>query len=109
MKWEQGRHKSGYFKKLLCTGKFPLPFDMYLLKFTEGSEIKTHVDEVSKGKHFRLNIILKKAVHGGEFLCDDAIIELGRVKLFRPDISLHRVTKVIKGTRYVLSIGWIKS
>jgi len=30
------------------------------------------------------------------------------VAFFRPDVSKHSVTKVEGGTRYVLSIGWLR-
>jgi hypothetical protein len=30
-----------------------------------------------------------------------------RVKWFRPDIHEHSVTPITKGTRYVLSFGWL--
>jgi len=38
--WQKGRQKTGYDKMLLATAKrFPLPFDLYLLKFGEGTEV----------------------------------------------------------------------
>jgi len=94
---------------LLCGLLWPIKFDTYLLKFPEGSEITPHTDKVNSGKHYRLNLILKNAVEGGEFNCNDPIFETKRIKLFRPDICEHRVSKVIKGNRYLLSIGWVKS
>ena len=83
-------------------------FDAYLIKFPQGSEIKPHTDKVRTGKHFRLNIVLKHAVEGGEFICENLIINYSRIKLFRPDVEQHQVLKIKKGTRYILSIGWIK-
>ena len=108
-RWERGRQKSGYDKMLLCGATWPIKFDTYLLKFPEGSEITSHVDKVTSGKHYRLNIVIKSAEIGGEFICSHAIFASKRIKLFRPDISSHQVTKVIKGNRYLLSIGWVKS
>ena len=108
-KWIKGRQQSGYDKMLLATAKFPIPFDCYLLRFPEGSEIDTHTDPVDQGKrHFRLNIVLKHANVGGEFVADDSIVNWSRVKLFRPDITPHSVTRVERGTRYVLSVGWLR-
>jgi hypothetical protein len=104
--WDVGRQQSGYLKKLILSSKIPLPFDVYLLKFPTGAEIKTHTDKVESGKHYRLNIILKKSV-GGDFICQNPIINFSRIKFFRPDISEHAVTKIISGTRYVLSIGFV--
>ena len=108
-RWQKGRQKTGYDKMLLATAKrFPLPFDLYLLRFNEGSEVPSHKDLVQKGEHYRLNIILKKAKSGGDFLCSEALWQTSRIKYFRSDISEHAVTKVTKGTRYVLSLGWLK-
>jgi len=107
-RWQKGRQNTGYDKLLILTGYLPLPFDIYLLRFPQGSEIPEHLDKVERGNHFRLNIIVKKAVEGGEFKCSECIWNTSRIKLFRPDKSIHSVSKIIKGTRYVLSIGWVK-
>ena len=108
-RWESGRQKSGYDKMLLCTSLWPIKFDAYLLKFPEGSEIAAHTDKVETGKHYRLNLVIKRAKIGGEFICSNPIFQSNRIKLFRPDVSEHQVTRVIKGNRYLLSIGWIKN
>jgi hypothetical protein len=107
-RWERGRQKSGYDKMCLCWAMWPIKFDAYLLKFPEGSEIQPHTDQVVSGKHYRLNIVIKNAKIGGEFLCSNPIFETKWIKLFRPDISEHQVSKIVKGTRYLLSIGWLK-
>ena len=44
---------------------------------------------------------------GGEFVCVDPIFETRRIKLFRSDLSMHSVTRVQGGSRYVLSLGWV--
>ncbi len=108
-RWEKGRQKSGYSKMLLGGATWPIKFDIYLINFPEGSEIRHHIDAVKNGEHFRLNIILKNAKQGGEFICKKVVFESKRIKLFRPDISEHQVTKIIKGSRYILSIGWVKN
>lgn len=89
LRWERGRQKSGYDKMLLCCALWPVKFDLYLLKFPYGSEIAPHTDKVESGKHFRLNIILKNADEGGEFICHNPIFETNRIKLFRPDTCEH--------------------
>lgn len=107
-KWQSGRQSSGYSKISLLESMWPIPFDLYLLKFPEGSQIPEHVDKVDKGfRHYRLNIILKKSLSGGEFLSEKSIINWSRIKFFRPDISKHSVTKVVGGSRYVLSFGFL--
>jgi len=106
--WHKGRQETGYEKMRLLASKWPLPFDVYVLRFKVGSEIPLHTDEVSHGEHHRLNIILKNAQEGGQFLCEKPIINAHRIKYFRPDMAAHQVSKVVAGTRYVLSIGWIR-
>ena len=106
-KWERGRQASGYHKMLICGAKWPLVFDMYILKFPKGCKIPKHTDKVKVGRHFRLNFILKQAKKGGVFLCAQPIFESSRIKLFRPDITPHEVTEVKQGNRYLLSVGWI--
>jgi len=107
-RWELGRQKSGYDKMLLCGALWPIKFDTYLLRFPEGSKILPHTDKVKWGKHYRLNIVLKNAEEGGEFECQNPIFETKRIKFFRPDICQHQVSEVVKGNRYLLSIGWVK-
>lgn len=109
LKWQKGRQESGYDKMLLATAKWPVPFDFYLLKFPTGSKINTHVDPVATGmKHYRINIIIWRAIKGGEFVSEQTIVDWPRIKLFRPDVVPHSVTRVEEGTRYVLSIGWLR-
>jgi len=94
---------------LLARALWPLPFDCYLLRFPPQSEILPHTDKVKDGKHYRLNIVLKTAQSGGDFICNDILFETKRIKLFRPDVTCHQVTKIVSGVRYVLSIGWIRA
>ena len=106
-RWRGGRQRSGYDKMLLAQSWLPLPFDLYLLRFPTGTEIGPHRDRVESGDHYRLNIILRPALRGGEFQCADPIFASRRIKLFRPDRSEHSVTRIEAGTRYVLSLGWV--
>jgi hypothetical protein len=107
-RWQRGRQLSGYDKMLLLQSYWPLPFDVYLLRFPEGSEIAPHTDPVTKGRHYRVNIILRHARQGGEFQCSDPLFATARIKFFRPDVSTHSVSKVLRGRRYVLSVGWLR-
>jgi hypothetical protein len=108
LRWQRGRQASGYDKMLLATALWPLPFDCYLLRFPTGSEIPPHTDPVSTGRHYRLNIVIWRARAGGEFVCATPIFETRRIKFFRPDACEHSVTRVTAGTRYVLSLGWVR-
>lgn len=108
LRWQYGRQQSGYRKLLLLAGYWPLPFDVYLLHFPTGSEVPSHRDPVTAGRHYRLNIVLKAAKKGGEFHCAAPLYQSNRIKFFRPDQSDHWVTKVEAGNRYLLSIGWLR-
>lgn len=107
LKWQPGRQQSGYEKMLLLANSFVLPFDCYLLRYKKGSGVPAHTDPVDNRRHFRLNIVLRRAQAGGEFHCSNAIYNGSRIKLFRPDRSSHSVTSVEEGVRYVLSVGWV--
>ncbi len=107
-RWQVGRQHSGYDKMLLLQSMWPLPFDVYILRFPEGSEIAPHTDPVKSGRHYRCNIVLWRAKSGGEFLCATPIYASSRIKLFRPDACEHSVTRVNNGSRYVLSLGWVR-
>lgn len=106
-RWQRGRQASGYDKMLFLKLPWPLPCDAYLLRFPPGSEIQAHTDPVASGRHYRLNIVIRKAGAGGEFVCDAPIYASSRVNLFRPDACVHSVTRVESGCRYVLSLGWV--
>jgi len=106
-RWQRGRQGTGYDKMLLLTARWPLPFDSYLLRYPEGAEIPPHTDPVRAGRHYRLNLILKSPRSGGEFVCASPLWANARIKLFRPDACEHSVTRVVGGSRYVLSVGWV--
>jgi len=106
-RWEKGRQESGYLKMLLLKSNI-FKFDLYLIKFPQGSLIKPHTDIVQNEKHYRINIILKNAKEGGEFICSKLMYNSKRIKIFRPDIEEHSVSKIKEGTRLVISLGWIR-
>ena len=107
-RWQRGRQGSGYDKMLLVTGTWPLPFDGWLIRYPEGSHIPPHTDPVTSGRHYRLNVILRSPRAGGEFVCATPIFATRRLKLFRPDACEHAVTRVEGGSRWVLSVGWVR-
>lgn len=106
-RWQRGRQGTGYDKMLLLTGRWPLPFDSYLIRYPEGSAIPPHTDPVQAGRHYRLNIVVKASPRGGEFVCATPIWQNRRIKFFRPDACEHSVTRVEGGSRFVLSVGWV--
>lgn len=108
LRWQRGRQQGGYDKMLLVHGRWPLLFDCYLLRFPQGAEIPPHTDPVTNGRHFRLNVVLKQARRGGDFVCATPLHESARIKFFRPDACEHSVTRVEEGARYLLSIGWVR-
>lgn len=103
--WEKGRQGTGYFKKQIFKFGFKLfGMDCYLLKFPEKSYVPPHTDPIKGYKHFRLNIVLKKADVGGNLHFYKTRC-YSRFILFRPDAVEHSVSEITRGTRYVLSIG----
>ena len=105
-RWKPGRQGTGYRKLLLAQGRWPLPFDAWLLHFPEGSYVPVHRDP-TEGQHWRLNIILKAADQGGTFISRGTVWDGPRLKIFRSDLCAHAVTPVVAGNRWVLSIGWV--
>ena len=106
MKWTKGRHKTGYLKLKLFESTI-FSCDCYLIKYPKNSGIPVHIDKVDEGwEHHRINIVLKKA-KGGLFRLKGVPI-LKRIIRFRPDLESHGVSRVKKGTRYVLSFGWLR-
>lgn len=105
LKWVEGRQNSGYWKMPLVVSNW-LKFDAYLLKFENNVKVPWHTDPTSSGRHFRLNIYLKRPPGGGDLkLKGEAIFNNRLFHLFRPDIVEHSMTKVEGGTLYMLSIG----
>lgn len=113
--WEQGRGKTGYEKLPILVTSF---CDCYLLRYPEGSYIPEHKDELPwqvlldlrtpswwTPKHFRLNVVVKEALEGGKFRCQKTLFQTRRLAFFRPDKYAHEVTKILRGTRYVLTFG----
>lgn len=104
--WQPGRQGSGYdiFTLLWSTR---LRMDCYLIRYREGASIGPHRDPVLPGeKHWRLNLIVWPARKGGVLACERSILRLGPLNLFRPDLALHSVSEVKRGTRIVFSVGW---
>ena len=111
--WIKGRQDSGYLKFKLFIIEW-LKIDCYILKFPKGSFIKTHNDPAPEGyEHHRFNFIFWKAKRGGTFFsrplhCKNMYPNHNRIIKFRPDIEDHSVSAIEQGTRYVLSVGWLK-
>jgi hypothetical protein len=106
-RWVLGRQQTGYSTMTLLwvTKWTPVPFDMNILKCPKGAHVPPHRDLVSGYRHYRFNIILTYPP-GGKFVSETNIFRWGPFVFFRPDLSLHSVTPVEDGVRYVLSMGW---
>lgn len=102
MRWQQGRQGTGYRKLLLARGR---RFDLWLLHFPTGSHVPEHRDAVTRGRHVRVNLVLRQAASGGEFRCAQPIVDWSRLKVFRSDLCEHAVTRIKRGNRWVLSFG----
>lgn len=107
-RWQPGRQGSGYDKMLLLESLWPLPFDVYVLRYTLGSGIAPHTDPVAQGRHYRCNIVIWEASQGGRFVCRRTLFSSRRLHVFRPDAEEHWVEPVTQGRRYVVSIGWLR-
>jgi 2OG-Fe(II) oxygenase superfamily len=127
--WTAGRQGTGYdilpLKHVLPAGPGTLitrslaqlgtPFedywDVYLIRYRDGSHIARHVDDAQHGKrHRRINAVLTPAAGGGELWIDGRQIGLaiGDAVRFYPDREVHEVSRVV-GTRLVFSVGaWIE-
>ncbi len=104
--WLEGRQKTGYARLILFLSKNKwLPFDLNILKYEQGSLAPPHADLVQGYSHFRLNIVHWRSEIGGEFSCEHPIFVWWRVNFFRSDY-IHSVSKIKKGSRYLLSIGF---
>jgi predicted 2-oxoglutarate/Fe(II)-dependent dioxygenase YbiX len=86
-------------------------WDVYLIRYLDGSHIPPHVDDAQHGKrHRRLNAVLRQAARGGELRVDGAVVPLavGDAVRFYPDREVHEVTAV-EGSRLLFSVGaWIE-
>jgi hypothetical protein len=80
--------------------------NLYLVRYPEGHKVGPHLDMTSEGRLYKLNCVLVKPKAGGEFICEKNIFNLfGRVYLFRPDLYQHRVSKIERGNRWLLSFA----
>ena len=96
-RWQPGSQGTGYRKLLVARGR---RWDLYVLDYPSGTSIPTHVDPVPGRRHWRANLVMwgERAFDG------DAVLRLGPLVLFRPDVMPHGVTKVSR-RRVVLSFG----
>jgi hypothetical protein len=101
--WKKGRQNTGYDVLTLFSFLF---IDAHLIYYPAETEIPPHTDK-AKGRHYRINFVIRQAQEGGDFVCLNAFINWKRLKFFRPDEHEHSVTKIIKGSRLVFSFGWI--
>lgn len=107
--WQPGRQGGTYSKLTLFAGRPWLRCDLYLIRYRVGDFVTTHTDPVESGRHWRMNVELRRAKSGGSF---DAMhpkavsVRWWRLVVFRPDVVPHCVTPVLEGERLVLSFGW---
>lgn len=79
--------------------------NIYLVRYPEGHKVGPHGHDC-QGRLYKLNCVLVKPKVGGEFICDRNLFNLaGRIVLFRPDLHQHRVEKIQRGNRWLLSFA----
>lgn len=80
--------------------------NVYLVRYSPGHRIASHIDGISRGRLYKLNWVLRKPRRGGEFTCERTIFNFwGRLILFRPDLYAHQVSKIEDGNRWLLSFA----
>lgn len=105
-RWEKGRQNTGYLVFTMLNSNH-LAMDMHLLAYPTGSQIPPHKDPLNfDQRHYRINVEVRRPEKGGLFECGKCIFRWGRIAFFRPDLETHSVTKIEKGHRLVLSLGW---
>jgi len=122
--WRPGRQGTGYdilplprvadgaiARALALLGTpFDDYWDVYLIRYLDGSHIPPHTDPAQHGRrHRRLNALLERATSGGQLTIAGAPIELaiGDAVVFEPDHEIHEVSRV-SGTRVLFSVGaWV--
>lgn len=102
MKWYNGVCGGRYKKKCLYNGRI---LEVSLLKCDVGENIGKHIDPPNKGKQYKVQINISKAMRGGEFICDKYILNLPFIKVYRADETAHGVSLVLLGKRVDLIIG----
>jgi hypothetical protein len=107
-KWEIGRQESIYYKMKIFESKY-LKMDMYILKYIVGSYLPVHKDPSPEGySHNRLNIVLKTPDCGGYFYKEGEFFSnKKRIHKLISSRENHGMTPIVKGSRYVLSFGWL--
>lgn len=85
-------------------GKLPIAADTVIIKYNEGAYLPDHKDVLRGFNCYRINFTYNSG-SGGELTSDSFIYKSKYLNIFRPDTSLHGVSKVIDGTRWVFSIG----
>jgi len=82
---------------------------VYLVHYSAGHRIMPHVDMVAAGRLYKLNCVLVKPKRGGEFSCERTIVNVfDRVVVFRPDLYQHRVSRIERGNRWLLSFALMR-
>jgi hypothetical protein len=96
-RWEAGRRGTGYRKLRLGQGR---RWDLYVIDYPAGTSIPTHVDPVPGREHWRGNLRL----WGEDAFEGDAVLRVGRLVVFRPDVVPHAVSTV-RRRRVLISFG----
>jgi len=79
---------------------------IYLVRYSAGHQVVPHVDMVSEGRLYKLNLVVVKPASGGEFRCERNLLNWsGRIIVFRPDLYQHSVSRIESGNRWLLSFA----
>lgn len=110
LKWIPGRQEGAIYSKALIYRfrLFKFGFDCYVLKYPPTTSLPLHVDKVSSGKHWRMNITLcGSSIFYRELNSEEMQCSCKRINIFRPDIQKHMLTVGGRGC-VKLSSGFVK-
>lgn len=83
-----------------------LQIQLHVNRYGVGGELREHVDVIQDGeRQFRIQLILRNAIRGGELLCERFIVNRRWFKIFEPARWRHQVTRVEEGQRLLLNLG----
>ncbi|MFE8073361.1 2OG-Fe(II) oxygenase [Marinobacteraceae bacterium S3BR75-40.1] len=80
--------------------------NVYFVRYPEGHKVVPHVDMIAGGQLYKLNCVVRQPKEGGHFECERNLFNLfDRIVLFRPDLHRHSVSKIQRGSRWLLSFA----
>lgn len=99
MRWESGRHGTGYRKMKLAQGK---RWDLHLIDYPKDVYIPWHIDPIHGKRHLRINLALRTG--GSRLIAEQTLFRFREHLVAFWSDRFHVVTPT-KSRRWVLSLG----